>query len=140
MQSHTQMSARRGTLAIMNALAAAAFSIQAIVGAREHHTRDAFYFALWFVWMLATLIWVFGTPGYLRWNAAERAALNDELVKAHQASAAKGALAVAMFGLTLLSTSTFFRLETPLWALPAVTSVTVVSAGLIFGWLERRDV
>lgn len=139
MKSPAQFTARRGGLAIVNALAAVAFSTTAISSAAGHHARDPVYFALWFGWMLSTLIWTFGVPGYWRWNAAERAVINDDLVKAHQAIAAKGALAVAMIGMGVLSVGTFFQLAIPAWTLPTVTCATVVSAALIFGWLERRD-
>ena len=130
---------RRGTLAIINACAAAAFSTQAVIGTEQHHSRDGFYFLLWLVWRAVTLIWVFGTPGYLRWSAAQRAVINDELVRAHQAASAKAGFAIALVGLGTLSTCVFFQIASPALALPMLTSAAVVGAALTFGCLERRD-
>jgi len=139
LKSPAQLSARRGTLVLCNALATAAFSGVAIDGASGHHSRDFFYFFLWFVWVVTTLLWTFGIPGFFRWSAAERATVNDELVRAHQASAAKGGFLTAIVGLGLLSASAFFRVALPGWSVIALASLTVVSSALIFAWLERRD-
>lgn len=139
LRSTETVTASRGTLAIVNGLAAAAFTSEAVLGVQGHHGRDPFYFALWFVWMLTTVLWTFGTPGRLRWTAEQRQVINDELVRAHQTVAAKASLAVAIGGLCLLSTAAFLGVPTPPWAVPVLTAATVVSAALTFGWLERRD-
>lgn len=138
-RSPEQVSSRRASLTLTNAFAAAAFSFVAILGTGEHRARDPFYFFLWFVWMAVTICWVFGIPGYLRWSAAERAVINDELVQSHQATAAKVGLAVAFAELGLLSIGSFFRLGAPTWSSAALTSLTVVSTAVAFAWMERRD-
>ena len=42
-----RVAARRGTFALINGMAAAAFSLFAISGSGEHADRDPFYFFLW---------------------------------------------------------------------------------------------
>ena len=138
-KSPEQVSSRRAALTLMNAFAAAAFSTVAILGAGENRARDPFYIFLWFVWMALTIGWVFGVPGYLRWSAAERAIINDELVQSHQAKAAKAGLVVALAGLGMLSISGIFQCYVPVWSPAALVSLTVVSTAIVFAWLERRD-
>lgn len=137
--SPEQLSARRGTIVAFNALAAAAFSAVAIDHAGTHPGRDPVYLALWAVWMTITLIWVFGIPGHLRWSKSERLIVNDELVRSHQAVAAKAGLGVAIGSLALLSLTAFTSKSFPSWLAPALTSVSVIITALVFSWLERRD-
>ncbi|MBW6522724.1 hypothetical protein KZ810_04365 [Sphingomonas sp. RHCKR47] len=138
-KSPDQMSARRGTIVFLNALAAAAFSTVAIGRAGVHPGRDPIFALLWAVWMAVPLIWVFGIPGYLRWSKIERSIVNDERVRAHQAAAARVGLGVAIASLAILSSAAFTGTVFPAWAAPALATGTVVVTALVFAWLERRD-
>ncbi|WP_380784599.1 hypothetical protein [Sphingomonas sp. R86521] len=137
-RSPHQIVSQRGRSTLLNALAGACFSFVAISNAYEHPTRTPAYIVLWALWMIVTLIWVFGVPGGAGFSKAERGVVNDELARSHQAAAAKVGLLCAMIGLVLLSLGEFFRIELPIWAVPAATSGTVVVTALFFAWLQLR--
>lgn len=139
MRSPQQVAARRGMVTLFNTLAAAAFSFVAIDNIGEHPARAPFYILLWAAWLAIPLLWVFGVPGGRRWSRAERAQINDELVRAHQATAAKTGLALALVGMAIVSAMTLTGEVVPFWLLPAFTSATVIVTALLFAWLDRRD-
>jgi hypothetical protein len=137
-RSPHQIVSQRGRSTLLNALAGACFSFVAISNAYEHPARTPAYIALWALWMIVTLIWVFGVPGGAGFSKAERGVVNDELARSHQAAAAKVGLLCAMIGLVFLSLAGFFRIDLPIWTLPAATSATVVVIALFFAWLQLR--
>jgi hypothetical protein len=137
--SAQQIAANRGKATALNALAAACFSFVAISSAVEHPSRAPLYIVLWAIWMIVTAVWIFGVPGGFRLSVADRNVVNDELTRAHQALAARFGLTVAIGGLVALSLCSFLQVDVPAFAVPTLTSGTVVSTGLFFAWLQTRD-
>lgn len=137
--SAEQVSARRGLVTLLNAAAAACFSFVAINGASGNPDRGAGYLLLWGIWMAVTLIWVFGVPGARRFSRAQQAIINDELVRAHQATAARVGLGLAVAALAAGAACSFLGVAIPGWAPPAAGSVTIVGTALAFARLQMRD-
>jgi len=124
---------------LLNAGAAACFSFVAINGAAANPGRGGGYLLLWGIWMAVTLIWVFGVPGARRFSPAQQAIVNDELVRAHQASAARAGLALALTALAAGAACGFLEVAIPGWAPAAAGSVAVIGTAVVFAWLQRRD-
>jgi hypothetical protein len=137
--SAEQVSARRGLVTLLNAAAAACFSFAAINGARTNPDGGAAYLLLWGLWMLVTLVWVFGVPGARRFSPADQAIINDELVRAHQAGAARVGFGLGVAMLAAGAACSFLGVAIPGWAPPAAGSVTIVGTALAFAWLQMRD-
>ena len=137
--SAERISSQRGRLTLLNALASTAFSFVAINNAYEIPGRAPAYALLWAIWMSVTIIWVFGVPGWMHLSKRDRQVVNDELVRAHQAKAAKFGLACAFFAMVFASLFGFFHATLPEWTLPAATTGVVVLTALFFARLEMRD-
>lgn len=137
--SPERISSQRGRLTLLNALASTAFSFVAINNAYENPGRAPAYALLWAIWMSVTIIWVFGVPGWMHLSKRDRQVINDELVRAHQAKAAKFGLACAFFAMAFVSLFGFFHAALPEWTLPAATTGVVVLTALFFARLEMRD-
>ena len=69
----------------------------------------------------------------------ERAVINDELVRSHQAQAAKFGLTCAVASMAVISVSGYFHTALPVWTVPAATTGVVVLTALFFAWLEMQD-
>ncbi|MCA3256055.1 MAG: hypothetical protein INF91_10615 [Alphaproteobacteria bacterium] len=137
--SPEEVSARRGRVTLLNAGAAACFSWVAISNLAANPERGAAYLLLWAIWLAVPLIWVFGIPGGRRWSAKQHAILNDELVRAQQATAARAGLALALALIGAGAACGFLGIALPVWAAPAAGSIAVIGTALVFAWLQLRD-
>lgn len=133
-----RISSQRGRLTLLNTLAAACFSYVAISNAYDNPARTPAYAILWLLWLAVTMVWVFGVPGWRGFSKRQRSQINDELVKAHQATSARLGLGCAIAAMGGVSVIEFYG-ALPLWVLPTATTLVVVITALCFAWLEMRD-
>ena len=133
-----RISSQRGRLTLLNTLATACFSFVAISNAYDNPVRTPAYAILWLLWLAVTMVWVFGVPGWRGFSKRQRSQINDELVKAHQATSARFGLTFAVAAWAIVSVIGFYG-ALPLWAPPTVTTLVVVMTALCFAWLEMRD-
>ncbi|WP_374944702.1 hypothetical protein [Sphingomonas sp.] len=117
------------------AIAAIGFTAFAVTGHEaDLWTRPFFIMA---VFLIACLVWTFGTPGLLRWSKHERSLLNDELVRLNQHRAAQVGFGIALAGLA----ATAFQPSAIGMAAQIVAVISlaaaIIGAALTFAWFEH---
>lgn len=125
---------RRGRNVLLIAIAAIGFTIFAVTRPGADPSSRSFFIMA--VFLVACLVWTFGTPRLLRWTKRERSMLNDELVQLNQHRAARAGFAIALFGLgvTALEPS-MAGLATPTIAIIALAAA-IIGAALTFAGFE----
>jgi hypothetical protein len=95
--------------------------------------------AAWGSWLVVTMVWTFGTPGWMKWSKRERSIINDELARDHQRSAALLSMVVLMSGMALGSVFVLGLADLPNWWPVAALGSGVAVSGIRFGWLQTRS-
>ncbi len=138
-----RFSGRRGTLAIIYTLLFVIYggiwwmNLDAVT-TDGHHLPRIGYAVIWALWGVSLLMLTFGPVGQ-RWTKRQRAILNDELARAHQAVAARVGFATAICGLAVLYTLMLASVPDPIVGIPIALTVVVAAPALTFAWLQRRD-
>lgn len=138
-RSLQDVSTRRGQTTMLYALLTVIVSFTSINNVMDHPSRAQINLGVWRLWLSLVLGWVFGVPNGFLYSKKERSSINDELVRSHQASAAKFGLAFCLIALLAISVLALTQGKLPIWTVPAATSSTVVVTGLFFSWLQMRD-
>lgn len=130
-----QFTVERGWWCLAFSLISALWTVIVVVQIDRDSVRWATATA-WAVWVLGTLIWTFGWPGWWRWTTRDRAIIGDELTREQQRSAAVLAMAVLTVGLGVGCAHLLTDLALPVWWPVATLAGGASAAGARFGWLQ----
>lgn len=145
-RSAEDVAARRGRRVALSALVFAIYSVQVcrvvadhqVVNANSHGPSNGLITVLlWALWAISLLVLVFFTPGLLGWGPAERAVLNDELVKHYRGVAARVALLVLSLAV-LAQVVGLWWWSVPVWWPVAALSLALLAGGVVFAALDAR--
>ena len=141
-----EVSARRGKVVLCFSAAFAAYSVLACraVAARAGIGADAagpssglLTIVTWALWALAVALWIFGTPGRMKWSAEDRAVLNDDLVR-HQRTQAIRVAFVVLVVAGIAQVLGLWGWQLPSWWSIASLSAAIAAAGIVFGVLDVK--
>lgn len=127
----------RGWLCLFFAAASVLWTVVLISQIDENTVRMPTAVA-WSVWMVTSLIWAFGRPGWWKWTPRERAIISDEMTRQHQRSAAMISMVVLLAGLGAGCVDLLTGLSLPVWWPIASISTGAAVAVARFGWLQVR--
>lgn len=145
-RSAEDVAAHRGKTVLLLTLAFALYSVQACLQVAHHApmtvtTREIsnplMNIVVWALWALVVTMWVYFTPSMLKRTAAEKAVLNDELVRRQRQVATQVALVVLVLG-TITQVLGLWLFRLPNWWPLALLSTALVAGAVVFAVQDIR--